>query len=142
VTKPQRRRAWRALVPVLLLLPLGGCAACLLRIEVPGFGDGTVEGVWLWRLSTATGQYERSSRLVFSAPAVAPDGETVDFEQQCANGSPGTRASATVEPSPSDPSTATLSLYYTSCDGLPGTYRASAYNEAGESALSSTTLVF
>jgi hypothetical protein len=142
VTKPQRRRAWRALVPALLLLPLGGCAACLLRIEVPGFGDGTVEGVWLWRLSTVTGQYERSSRLVFSAPVLGPDGETVDFALQCVNGSPSSQASATVEPSSSDPTTATLSLYYTSCDGLPGTYRASAYNEAGESALSATTLSF
>jgi len=133
------RRLARLLASVLLCLPLTGCGIVLLTIEIPDFDN--VEGLWLWRLS-ATGEYQRSGLIRFSSLAAAAQGE-VDYRETCANGTSGiANQAAILQRAPDDPSTATLSLHYLSCEQPGGIYRATAFNTAGESGLSATTISF
>ena len=44
---------------MLLLFPLTACETKRVWLEFPAFGDGSVEGVWLWRRSDASGAWER-----------------------------------------------------------------------------------
>jgi hypothetical protein len=138
--RTRRRRAQRLVASALLLLPMSGCATSWLTIEIPGFGD--VQGIWLWRLSEATGLYEREGRVDISAAYQSPDGEEVDYVESCASGPIGKAHQATLARSASDPTDVTLQLFYMSCDGLGGTYKVSAYDPLGESPLSSTTISF
>ena len=138
------RRSRRALVflPILLLLaPLGGCKVNQVSMEIPSFGDGGVAGIWMWRYDNATGQYERDCRVTFGSTDANSEGEYVGYTQQCTN-QPDINLNAYIHPEPTDPNTVTLTLWYTRFQGTPGSYKASAYNAVGESALSSTSLTF
>ena len=138
-----RTRPWRArrlVASALVLLPLGGCATTLLTIEIPGFGE--VEGIWLWRLSEASGQYERAGSVAISQPYQGPDGESVDYVESCSNGPIGKAHQAALARSSSDPNDVTLEILYVSCDGVGGAYKVSAYGQAGESPLSPTAVAF
>jgi hypothetical protein len=123
-------------VAALLLVPLAGCELKTVRIQLPGYGNGAIEGVWLWRLDDATGQYVRACRIDFRGRGFTSTGaETVTYVQQCDNGHPMGALVAKVARSPSDAATVTLDLEYARWEN-PGMYRASAFNSAGESPLS------
>jgi len=139
-----RRSRWTCarLALCLLLAPLSGCLVNQVSMEIPNFGDGDVQGIWLWRFSTTTKQYERDCRVAFSNPDVDATGnEYISYTQQCTN-QPDINLNAYIHPAPTDPNTVTLTLWYTRFQGTPGSYKASAYNAVGESALSSTSLTF
>lgn len=137
-----RRPRWTHACAVLVfaLLPLSGCETSSVTIQLSGFGQGSVDGIWFWKLSTQTGQYERSCRLAISNAHAGPQGETVSYMQDCVSGEPGVRMQASLVRSPTDPDTVTLQLWYFRFQDETGTYKASAYNTAGESALSPTTI--
>ena len=137
--RPQWAFVWMVLC--LLLAPLSGCNVSQVTIEVPTFGDGSVDGLWFWRLSSTTGQYERDCRVTLSAPDSNQEGEYVGYAEQCAN-QLDINLNAFIRRSPSDPNTVTMVLWYTRFQSAPGTYKASAYNAAGESGLSATALTF
>ena len=138
--RPRSGRLWRLLASALLCVPFAGCEITLLTIGIPDFDH--VDGIWLWRLSDATGQYERSGRIQFTPLEAGPQGEALGYRETCANGVVGIANQAWLSRSTGDPSTATVSLHYLSCEAPGGTYRASAYNGAGESVLSATTVTF
>ena len=136
------RSRWRR-IPIVLalaLLPLTGCETSSVTIELPTFGKGDVDGIWMWKLSSTSGQYERSCRITLSNAKSTPSGETIAYEQDCVSGHPGLKMQAFIQRKPGDLSTATIQLYYFRWSDEAGSYKASAYNAAGESALSSTTL--
>jgi len=117
---------------------LVGCSAPLLKIQLPGFYNGSVDGVWLWR-RLASGYYQRVCRIDFSNAYVAGGTEIVDYQQTCLDGRPPSPPwSAPVARLPGNYSTVTLGLMYRR-NGVPLTHKASAFNAAGESALSTTT---
>jgi hypothetical protein len=129
-------------LPLLLLLaPLGGCKVSQVSMEIPSFADGGVTGIWLWRYDDTTGQYERDCRVAFAQTDANSKGEYVNYTQQCTN-QLDINLSAFIHPAPTDPNTVTLTLLYTRFQGTPSSYKASAYNSAGESGLSSTSLTF
>jgi len=136
--RPRSRRLARLLAFALVCAPLSGCNIVLLSVRIPDFDQ--VQGLWLWRLSP-TGEYQRSGRIQFSTLEAVARGEALDYRETCANGVSGLANQAALQRAPNDPNTVTLSLHYLSCE-QPGTYRASAFNQAGESALSATTLTF
>lgn len=124
---------------LLLALPLLGCEPKKLVVAVEGFGP-ELEGLWLWRLSEETGQYERTCRLVLLD--VRPHrlgGERAHYIQECLDGSPGIEIAAPFTRSPSDPTSVTLEIYYARHEA-GGVYRISAYGPDGESPLSETTV--
>ena len=129
-----------ALTCMLLLLSFG-CETRAVTMEIPGFGDASIEGVWLWRLSESTGKYQRTCRLELYDPELDASGsEVVPYLQVCDTpGEIGMDLNATVSRLPADPDTIVVTMWYFRYRD-PGQFKASAYNAAGESPLSSTTL--
>jgi hypothetical protein len=133
-------RLWLPLC--LFVASLTGCVVNQVTMEIPSFDNGVgVQGVWLWRLSKTTGQYERDCRVTFTPPDSSPDGEYVGYAQQCSNQG-DINLNAFIHRAPTDPNTVTLVLWYTRFQDTPGSYKASAYNAAGESGLSATAVTF
>lgn len=138
-----RLRALRGAVVALSLLAtpmLVGCEMRTIQIQLPGFGDGSaIEGIWLWK--QVSGKWTRVCRIDFTDNRMTPTGETLSYVQNCVNGKV---RRAMVLPTPIErlagaPTTITVELTYLRYEA-PGTYRATAFNSAGESPLSSTSL--
>ncbi len=125
-----------------LLAPALGCETKAVTIEIPGYGNGDVDGVWLWRLVEGTGQYERSCRIDLDAPQLSKKGvEVVPYLQVCAAPDQiGMDLTAEISRLPSNPSTIVVKLWYFRYAD-PGQFRASSFNSAGESPLSPTALM-
>jgi hypothetical protein len=129
-----------ALAFVLLLLSFG-CETRAVRMEIPAFGNGNVDGVWLWRRVEGTGNYKRACRLELDAPQLDEAGtEVLSYLQVCDTpGQVGMNLKATIDRLPDEPSTIVVTMWYFRF-AQPGQFKASAYNAAGESALSSAAL--
>ena len=123
---------------LLLLFPLTACETKRVWLDLPAFGDGSVEGVWLWRRSDASGAWERTCRIPFLDYQQAGARETLTYTQECEDERAGLELSSRIE-RPETPDTVRVSLWYMRWED-PGTYRVSAYGPNGESALSETTL--
>ena len=129
-----------ALASVFLLLSFG-CDTRADTMEIPGYGNGNVDGVWLWRLAEATGTYRRACRFELDATQLdATATEVLPYLQVCTTpGQIGLNLRATISRLPADPSTIVVTMWYFRYEAA-GQFKASSYNAAGESALSSTTL--
>ena len=135
---PKRLLLALSLALALLVAPITGCQLSTVRVQLPLFGSGDVDGIWLWRLGAAS--YERVCRFDLSDAYLSGGREVVTYRQTCLDGRPASaRWQATVERLPSNPSTVTLVLIHQQF-GAVTPHRASAFNEAGESALSTSTL--
>jgi hypothetical protein len=137
-------RHWRTGLAAAVLFALGsltGCKTVPITVQLPGYGSGNVQGIWLWRLSSSTGQYERACRIDFSAfPASKKGQEQLGYEQTCPNPDDfGMPLHAVVSRSAADPTTITVTLYYLRWVDA-GIFKASAYNSSGESTLSASSL--
>lgn len=138
----ERSRLWRGFVLALALaaLPvLGGCELRTFHIQLPGFGDGAIDGIYLWK--DVGGQWTRVCRIDFTDRRITPEGETLSYVQNCVNGKTkrGIVFPTLVTRPPGTPTTITVELLYLRYEDA-GTYRATAFNSAGESALSSSSL--
>jgi hypothetical protein len=129
-----------ALTCMLLLLSFG-CETRAVTMEIPGFGNANIEGVWIWRLSESTGHYVRACRLELYDSQLDESGkEVVPYLQLCdAPDQIGFDLKATIARLPSDPDTIVLTMWYFRFDDA-GQFKASSYNSTGESPLSATTL--
>ena len=115
-----------------------GCSALVVKIHLPGFADGAVDGVWLWR-RLASGAYQRACRIDFSDVYSNGSVEVVDYKQVCFDGRFQTPLwNALVARAPGDARAVTLVLKFAGNDVLV-THKASSFNAAGESPLSDTT---
>jgi hypothetical protein len=122
----------------LLVAPITGCQTSTIRVQLPLFRSGDVDGIWLWRLEAAG--YERVCRFDISDAYLSGGREVVTYLQTCLDGRPASAQwQATVERLPSSPNTVTVVLLYQPF-GAVATHSASAFNRAGESALSTSTL--
>jgi len=132
-----RRLALGALA--LTIIPLGGCQVALFTISIPDFASKAVDGVWLWRLSPATGVYQREMQFVFGNVIQKGGGESLDYDAQGTDGSSPLSMQAYVTRNPANPDQISVQLIFTRGD-QPGYYRASTYNGVGDSPLSSESL--
>jgi hypothetical protein len=138
------RRCLRRLALVALslaLLPLGGCTVALCTISIPDFGTKAVGGVWLWKLSAATGVYERDTLFLFGAMGRSDGAELLNYQAAPADGSTPLATTATLFREASNPDHVTLQLMFSRKDAA-GYYRASTYNASGDSPLSTEILPF
>lgn len=127
-----------ALVLSLFVFPLSACEAKRVWVELPHFGDGAVDGIWLWRLSEA-GAWERYCHLPLGDVEANGERESIAYQQECGEQDLGFDMRAEVERDAVDPATIRLGLWYLRWED-PGTYRVSSHGPEGESALSETTL--
>jgi hypothetical protein len=124
----------------LLLAPLAGCDVVKVRVRLAKFSAGNVDGVWLWRYSAAQRSYQRLCRIKISDPLRRDGRELVSYVQSCADDRPQAPVwQAVVARLAADPDTVELSLLYRRW-GEQAPFKATAYNGAGESALSRSTL--
>lgn len=122
----------------LVALPLTGCETKRIWIELPSFGDGSVDGIWLWRLADS-GEYERQCNIPIGDVETVGSAESVYYDQDCGDVLFEWNLYAAVERSPEDAGTVRLGLWYMRWENA-GVYKLSAYSADGESALSATTL--
>jgi hypothetical protein len=120
-------------------LPLGACKTSPVRIEIPGFSNGDVDGLWFWRFSEESGRFERACRVDISNPLIIGGKESVEYVQLCDSvesfaitlASPIERLSG---------GSIVVQIYFIRWESDPGVFRASAFNRSGESGLSATEL--
>jgi predicted small secreted protein len=134
-----RRYRLVTLAAVLLAMPLTACETKVLSVQLQGYGeDGAIEGLWLWRQS-ATGGYERVCRIDFLGIHENAGVEKLRYVQNCLDDHLGLELRADIERVANDPSTVVVHLWYMRWED-PGSYRGSAFNAAGESELSASTV--
>jgi hypothetical protein len=129
-----KRLAFAALA--LAVIPLQGCSLSFVTIAIPDFSSKAVQGVWLWRLSDQTGLYEREAQFTFQAPVQGAQGEKLDYSVAPQGGSPLFGASTYVVRDEVNPDQVYLQLIYgRDSTATAAYYRASTYNQLGDSPL-------
>jgi len=138
-----RRVALAALVAIVLPV-LSGCELKPLTVQVLGWDAYQVQGLWLWRYDPAAQRFERDNAIQFLR-----DRSTEQFADQFPAGTElvlygfatgGTEMPVQVKRSASDPDRVTLRLWYLRFTE-PGIFKATTYNAAGESGLSSGSIL-
>lgn len=135
------RARFPALLTTLVLffgLATAGCDTRGVRVQLRAFEASQLRGLWIWRASPESGEYQRFTQIEFGA-LEERDGQEylayiADFggdrlDLQTAVERAGGEASADLN----------VVLAFLSS---PGTYKISSYNAAGESPLSEGTLVY
>jgi hypothetical protein len=134
-----RRNRLRSIVAALALLslPMLGCEVASLSVQLPGYGNGAVDGLWLWK--QVGGQWTRVCRIDFEDRRLTEKGEMLWYVQNCINGKVrrGVLFASPVERPAGD--AIAIDLIYLRYESS-GQYRATAFNQFGESALSSTSV--
>jgi hypothetical protein len=134
-----RTQALLAAVLLALVLPLTACEPKDFTVQLPGFGDGAIDGIWLWR-QAPTGGYERMCRIDFLGVGPFHGMEGLTYIQgECVHEQPGMEMWAKIERPPSNPTTVTVRLWYLRWED-EGRYKASAFNASGESGLSASSV--
>jgi len=114
-----------------------GCELRAFRVQLPGFETAQVRGLWIWRASPQTGDFERYAQIEFGSVIESQGHEFLPYSLTVA-GSPATLYTL-VTREPTAPGDVVLQLSFGSA---LGTFKLSSYNVAGESALSEGTLVY
>ena len=115
-----------------LVLPLLACEPTWFTVKIPDFGSKEVEGVWVWRLSTQTHQYEREALIRFESLSSLPSAQILSYAAYSNAGAQALTAGIVRDPANPDVVTVTLGFEL----GEPGVFKVSTYNAAGESPLS------
>jgi hypothetical protein len=135
-----QRRGLRLALAALTALALSA-AACEVRgfrIQVPGFETKGVLGVWVWRESPTTGEWERYAQIQFGERFELYEGvEFLWYSFPAAQGP--MHLQTKIEYAAEEPDTVNLNLAFLR---LPGSYKISSYNASGESPLSAGTLIY
>jgi len=147
------RHAAPALLLVLALAVAGsGCGAIdpnlippeqlpehvkVVRLQLPSFDGGGLQGIWLWRRSEVSGQFEPASEIRLHGVVVEGGQEFVEYELMDPTGtSLGVTLSAHVDRNEPAPEVAFWVIRF----DAPGEYRASVYNAVGESPMSAQSV--
>ncbi len=110
----------------------------VVRIRVANFDASQIRGIWLYRWNDLEGTYEPSQEIQLDTPVLDGGREYVDYTLFDPSGlALPITPSAEVERDGDD---ATLALWFVRL-GEPGEFRATLYNEAGESGLSEEVIL-
>jgi hypothetical protein len=134
-------RWWKRVAVTLALcaVPLMACKPFSVHVQLAGFGAGATDGLWLWKKSGES--FVRQCRIDISDPYFSGGREVVSYLQSCVDGrTQSIPWIANVERLPSIPTTVRLEIVYQRA-GATAKHRASAFNAAGESPLSKSTLM-
>jgi hypothetical protein len=128
-----------SLLGSLCAVVLMACTAASVRVELGHFGLGTTDGIWLWKAEGTS--YVRLCRIDISDPFVQNGREVVSYLQSCLDDRPeSVEWLADVERQPDDSATVQLVLLYQRYGNrIP--HRATAFNDAGESVLSTASVL-
>jgi hypothetical protein len=108
----------------------------VLRVQLPSL-DEDLDGIWLHRRSEITGEFEPISEIRLTGRVSEEGAEFVEYELLDPSGvSIGLTLSAQVDRSGPAPELALWIVRFSE----PGEFKASVYNQAGESSLSEQTI--
>ncbi|MEB2345446.1 MAG: hypothetical protein OZ948_11960 [Deltaproteobacteria bacterium] len=129
-----------------LSLPMLGCEIRTIQIQLPGFADGTIEGIRLYKQVPDTNgdgkpDWSFACQITFEDLRYTQQGETLFYVQNCIDERPGQGLvlPAEVQRLPGDPTTIIVELYYMRYEAA-GLYTATAFNDYGESAPSPSSV--
>jgi len=125
------------LAAALLALPLTGCNTAQVRVQLVSFGNGNADGLWFWRLEN--GSYRRICRIDLSNTYFSGGAEVVNYKQTCLDGRSASAPWQATVKRLANPVNVELTLTYRRAGTLVA-HRASAFNQDGESALSTASL--
>lgn len=128
-------------VLALATLPFQGCSLGTITIAIPDFASKAVQGVWLWRATAATGVYEREVQFNFAGIQAGSAGDVLDYTLAAADGSPPIPVTTRLVRDAANPDRVTMQLVF-SRGTAAAFYRASTYNQSGDSPLSTEILPF
>ena len=132
-------RLFVLLFAALAMLPLGGCElGTQFRIVIPDFESAEVEGIWIWR-EDAGGDFARDVEIKLGEPFVEDGVELVEYTFVDPDTEFELQFAAPVVRDAVNPDQAELDLFALLWAGV-GTFKASTYNEFGESPLSEQTV--
>ena len=121
-----------------LLVVLPGCNLSFLSVQIPDFDSSRVLGVWIWRLSELSGQWERDTRIDFVDTLTSNGGELVSYATVVGTlGERGNLPSGLARDATSS-DRVTLSLGFLRLSA-PGQFRVSTWNAYGDSPLSNAS---
>jgi len=124
-----------------LLLAIGilasGCDIQGFRVRLKDFTSTAIEGLWVWQRSPATGKYVRHSQIEFGSIYRSAGNEYLSYT--FTTGADVMGLQSLVQRASTSPDTVTLNLAFLAVGS--GSYKMSSFNAAGESALSTGTLV-
>lgn len=122
----------------LLLVVLPGCDLSFLSVQIPDFDSHRVQGVWIWRLSERSGQWERDTRIDFVDTSPWNGAELMSYTSVVGTlGERGTLPSGLTR-DPANPDRVSLSLGFARLSA-PGQFRVSTWNAYGDSPLSNAS---
>ena len=131
-------RALAIIATVLLVLPLGGCgAATQFRVFIPDLASANVEGIWFWQ--EIDGEFVRAAEIELGALVEQNGQEFLEYSLIAPTGEIWAELASPVERPEGESSGAELDLIVALFTGS-GLYKASTYNDFGESSLSSGTV--
>ena len=131
----------RHLLAVLALasIPFQGCTLGTVTIAIPDFASKAVQGVWLWRSTNFNGVYEREVQFSFGNLQAGGTGDALEYTLASGDGSPPIQITTYVGRDAVDTDKITLQLVF--ARGTDAAfYRASTYNESGDSPLTTEIL--
>ena len=134
------RELWLVLLLGGLALSTSGCTFGSLRLRVPGFDSAAVEGVDFW-LQDASGNVAFDGHIEFVA--VTDDGASgaESLYYRVENTQTVAQWVVTLERDPLDPDVVIVTLVYPRLGAAPAAFRLSTYNAAGDSPLTTDTVV-
>jgi hypothetical protein len=118
-----------------LLVLLPGCDLSFLNVQIPDFDSNRVQGIWIWRQSELSGQWERDTRIDFADRSTWNGLELVSYVTVIGTlGERGNLPSGILrDPTNSDRVTVSVGFIRLSA---PGQFRVSTWNAYGDSPLS------
>lgn len=132
------------LVAVGLALATTGCGTvdddvpvAVIRLQLPSFDEGALEGIWLWRKNEKNGRFRPVSEIRLGTTVVENGVEYVEYELLDRDGnSLQVTLSAAVDRTAGTPELALWVVRF----AKPGEFKATVYNAAGESPLSEASV--
>jgi hypothetical protein len=109
----------------------------VLRLELPSFEEGRIQGIWMWRRSEVDGGFEPVSEIRLLGIATDQGQEYLEYRLMDPSGNPlDLVLSAAIARTGSS---AVVSLWFLRF-AEPGAFKASVYNAVGDSGLSEQTI--
>jgi hypothetical protein len=123
--------------PLVFLLSLTACENKPLSVELPSFFSAGIEELWFWRLDEGSGTYVRSGHMRLSPVFGQPGAEELAYTRYGPDGEEGLTINAPVEVTGDS---IRLELWFARWED-EGSFKLSARNAAGESPLSSDSIM-
>ena len=135
-------RALATALTVAAVVPFFGCGWLQsITVVISDFDSNDIQGVWVWREDVADGSYQRETEIRLEEPFMDSGQQFLRYSVRTPAGEQQLNIrTPIVRPNAGNPDAAQLTFFIVLSNGQAGSFKASTYNDAGESTLSTQTL--